>query len=767
MVNIDILKERGVSVEAWKDIFTKPKNERDAKVNKFMDRMWNRASNGINNNIENFKLYLAIDEVWDAPLKQITPSLIGIVSNRLRNIGKTKDIDEVKRLAESIGYPGLIVDEEDPKTKKKVYKLDVPTYSEITIALCRSYLTARWAKIDNDRRTIPVLKYDPVFDTPESRVRCDAITHRIQRMAEQLGYNQVRKTGILKTLLYGVQLKFIESEWFYEEQVVGKKPDGITDDKKCVKEGLNYYYPHPNKYYWDRAYPVTSFNYDNGCQFAGFWKLMRYGELAAASNFWNLDKIGFSKDWLNGDKWAAFSSATANTMVFPVPETSSRNDAQSALNNFTYNNQYDDAACMVVEHHEKIKPSDVGLGDYDCPIWARFVMAGDGTVIYATPLPACGITAFADSYDCGRMQNSSMALEILPFQDTVTNLLRQALLAAKANMQRITFVDKNILDDDVVRAIEKTPNWAMALPQYIRVDMTKLNRSDLDIEKAILPVHFPQQNSSECISIISTILGLLERVCQISAMESGGTASHEQTSEEIMGIREATTNRLQFTANVIDDEAEAWKRQLYAFEMAFGEDDMYLQVGTDQPMTDEFLQGLGFTVVNRDASERFAQVRANKTALAMDAFASAREGTQRTNNVQLAGAMSQMLIAVTNNQIIMQAIGQAQVIELMNHVIQVMGLPKDFKLKLAQQDPGMQQGQEQGHPTDVIANAIAPLVESLKQIRLENNTQQQAIDSITQILERTMQQQQQPARSPQPEMPPNFIPPAQQMPMMA
>lgn len=769
MVDLEILKSKGISTEEWKKKLD-TEDIKDKKLKEFVDRMWNRAQNGVEESTSDYKTYLAIDSVWDTPFKQISPTLLQTVSQRLA-AWKDADMDKINSMVEEFGFRSFLYTDTDPKTGKRVRNLDVPAFTEIIVGVVRSYLTIRWAKLDNDRRMIPGLKYEPTHSTPESRAKCEILTDRIQVMFDQLGYDEVRRQGILKMLLYGVQLKFIEQEWFTEYQ--WKSVDG-QQKKEVVKEGLTYFYPHPTRAYWDAVYPVTSLLTDTGCTYAGYWRIVRYGDIADDPRYWNRDIIAIGRDWI-GYLPAYFSTLYSCSLKFPDSATTrtTSNDAQSAIDNPVYNNDLKDSACMVLNHFAKFTPKDVGLGDYDCPIWARFVFAGDGTVIYAAPLPDTPVTTFADCYDSGRKRNASFALELIPFQDAVTNALTQAVLSAKQNLSSAVWVDEDIVSEKTIKSLEEPSGWFYKVRKFIRFNGRKLRASQKSPSDGVVPVSLPLMDVNSSITILNTILNLLERMAQISAVEVGAAGAHEQTAEEIQGIRESTANRLMFTASPIDDEAKAWKRQLYSYLMAYGEPEIWASIPAESRVTPETLAKIGFTVESHEPDETGRlYAKGKKTALTLESFASTREGSQRQQSVEVAGAMSQVVYAIVGNPALLQTIGPEQAVELMNQVLRTMGMPRDFKLRSVGQPMEQQQaeivqfaeqmkqalGQVQEQNVQMLKQAVEPIIAKIKEIDQLTGANSQAISKLTEIIESIAQESiaQQPQQQPINAQPPEI-----------
>src|SRR5690606_21549989 len=100
----------------------------------------------------------------------------------------------------------------------------------------------------------------------------------------------------------------------------GEKVEGDPDHVKVVvKEGIRYHIPHPTRYYFDRAWPASSMNTDTGCSYAGYWRTMKWGDVASNPHFWNLDRVAYGNTGEWGTKYRAYFTNTFRgcTINFP------------------------------------------------------------------------------------------------------------------------------------------------------------------------------------------------------------------------------------------------------------------------------------------------------------------------------------------------------------------------------------------------------------------------------------------------------------------
>lgn len=681
MVSLTQLAKHGITEEKLKELFTSveyplsgsvtPGKE---KITKLAQRVRTRTQDGILNNFKMYKPYFAIDRAWDVPFRQISPTLMGALADG------NFDQETLLSCAKDWGLTHMLQEKIDPKTGKETGEkyLSLPTFFSVFVPLVRAYVTIRAARLTQDRDLYPHFKFEPLKSDPINRARCEIITDRIEAMVTQMGLRDIGKQAILRMLIYGVQMMFIQEEWFKEEQL---NEEGET---YVSKEGLRYHLPHPTRTYYDRAQPLSSINTDTGMEYLGYWRVRRFRDVRLNMKLWNQDRIAYNSVDLRRDN-AIFFNTVYSTCTLQFPQSLSKFedlDRESDMQHKFYTSDFDDSALVLNEHFEKIIPEDDGIGTYKYPVWFRFVTGGDGTILYAAPLPDTPAVYLGYDPEESRSMQSSLALEVLPFQDQISNLLTQALLSVRQNLSNLTFVDQDIVDEKSLKTIENAGEAMFRKLNFLRFSGRKTRAAQQDVRYAFGSVRFPQLDVPQILGAINAVLAVLERVLVMSAQEIAGQATHEQSKEEIVNVKASTSTRLGYTGMGVDRGWEAWKRQLYSFLMAFGSPDVYAHLSHDPEYTPELLGVLGFTVVNK--AKRLDSkhlVSGKKAMLQVEYFASTRDGAQRVNDTALAQAMLQMLGNALQNPMVAQAIGPEQSILLLNKVLEEMGLPEDFKLQ--------------------------------------------------------------------------------------
>jgi hypothetical protein len=324
-----------------------------------------------------------------------------------------------------------------------------------------------------------------------------------------------------------------------------------------------------------------------------------------------------------------------------------------------------------------------------------------------------------------------MSLEVLPFQDQFTNLLTQLLLTTRQNLANVTFIDSDLIDKPEIDKIEGWgERWFRGINTIAMSFRRAVQKQQSDPRSAVISHKLPQGNTQEIISSMKVVLDTLERVLVMSAQEVGQSASHEQTREEVKNIAMNTSVRVTFTSIGVDVARDSMKRQLYYALMAYGKAEIWVQVPMDEPMDEESLKKLGFTVGGKyDPKTRKQYLKANKTALAYESFASDRDGEDRVNDAQTANAMVQLLDKIIANQNLFAAVGAQQCIDILNQICKYMQFPRDFKIVNTGQTQGMvEQVQDAlGQLKQMMDEQVAQMTEGIKEalsVVTEKNTEQ-------------------------------------------
>ncbi len=636
-----------------------------------MDLISGRIRDGYTNCLRDHRPYHAIDIAYEAPFAQTTPTLVhNIIS---RNLSYDQTVEALK--AYGLSESELILD--IPMGDGQVAKMiNAPVFYQIYIPIVKAYVTAVLADIFNERNTVPLLPYKPLKNTEQNRIRCEIITDIGQEMATWYGYAAVYRQAIQQMLKYGTMLAFPREEWHVEKQVEERdgKPKVYT-----VKEGIRYTHPHPSRTYFDLEYPLTSFNTNTGCKFGGHWHILSYGSILDNRMYWNRKNIFAGTNWFQSPLAGNYFSE-----VFPCqmkwPERwggpMTREDKLA-----WYNSSEDrDKAVFVTEHFEELVPRDWDLGAYDYPVWHRFTVAGDDTIIWSQPCGYNPIWFMGYDYDEMMARTSSLALEVIPWQDQLGNILSQMLLTMRQNLTNVIFYDTNLVDDEEIKRMQNAGERKYKSTMYIPFDSFKNAAARLNQAQAFYPVNLAKIPITEQLQSIPTVLNIMERVLQISPQQLGGAASHQQSKAEVLQTAGSGNSRVAFISSSVDEGTDAWMRQLYDAEQNYLDDFFTAEVSADIPDLDKHLEDLGFEVKHR--GDDTVLVSGHKNKLRLEGFAGVNIGPNRSKDKEIAQIIFQTVGTIAGQEDLHKKVGTKNLLRLIEEGAILAGAPPDFKLAI-------------------------------------------------------------------------------------
>jgi len=742
-----LIAKHKLDPDSLKDAFNHKTLEKRPKVKKLVESIRDVIRDGINRNRTDYRLYKAMDWSYDQPFYQVSyTQLRGLMSNQ-------PDDNKVLETVNSWGLAHLLPDVLDENGKvccgangKPQKAVNLPVFFQVFVPVCMAYITIRWAKLFNDRNLNPLYKYEPVQFTKENRFRCEVLTQIVQRMATQFDYKADMRQTILQTLLYGFCINFPREAWFVEKQL------DESGKEKIVREGLRFNMPHPSRLYYDLYHRLSSLNSNSGCEYAGYWELCRYKDIHDNELYWNKDAVGFGAlSWFDIGVSDFLDHVFPCTLKFPTGFNNGgagagpldrQNEAAATYGQGDFN-----AATLLTQHFQRIIPADYGLGDYKHPVWFRFVYASDTAVIWAEPLAFDRLPTYAYDADFNRSRFRSLALEIMPFQDHVGNLLSQWILAVKENLINPVFYDKDKIPAEYLKRLQNLGQKMYNGRLFIPYSGTETLRMKVDQREAFYVPPFSHHQTGEVATLISGVLSMLDRVMQLSPQEIGQAAAHEQTAEETRVIERNTSTRVTFTGSFIDDGDYAKKVAIYDATMAHADDDVTVGISSSMASTDaefkKLLNSVGFTIQDEttydpENPDAMRAVKGKKSALQLESFASTRDFNERIDNPAVADAMSKIFLAIAGNPVLIQSIGPMQLVELLNQIITTTGLPKEFKLKGKNVDLNAPQ-EEQANQVQQMMKQFAQEIQQLV-VTKQQETLQAAGEQSAQMIQQASQQ---------------------------
>lgn len=715
-VDLTVLEKRGGTAEKLKAKFEAPIPS--DKIKELIELSASRIHEGIQQTQRDARFYWAIDRAYDVSRRQITYSLVeGLLDRKpsaetVLSAAKSWGLEDMLVPAFKNGKP-CCTDKGD-----QILKLDLPTFFSVFVPVVAAYHKIRTAKLFNDRDLHPLYKYEPLKLTLPNKLKAEIITDRIQRMSSEMGYRSDERQSIHQALLYGQCLNFPMEDWFTEEQLI---MEGGKEKKTVIKEGVRFAIPHPSRSFFDLAHRPSTLNSDTGCMYAGYWDMVRYSDISTNNQYWNRDKVSYggrTSNWVNRDVWKLFQTMYPCVMQFPQSSSWGGAGNQDRQERAFYHTENDkDSAVTIAPFFCKVIPKDWDLFDYEYPVWMRFIFASDDTVIWGRPLAYSPNVCYLYDADQNRAFQNSLGLELLPWQDHLSNYLTQYLLSVKKNLAKVVFWNTEVLDDDNIKQIRNLGEKVYRDMNFIPYSERELKWQQTSIQQAFHPVSFPLLNTQEIAAAINVMIGVMERMLGYSSQEVGAPASHEQTKGEVDIIALNTSVRLEYTGGFIDDGVKARKKLLYDAMMAYSSDEVFAEIADMNEAKEAELKKMGFKIEDAESgAEAKAGVRGDKKALKLEGFASDREGVNRLPDAKVAVGMLQAFQTVFTNPLIVQEVGARQLIDLFNQILPFAGTPQGWKLKV-------DTAQTKEHQAQAAAQQIQQMQQAIQQAIGEQTTQ--------------------------------------------
>lgn len=717
-IDIRELKKHGVSSGENKQRFTA--KVKDPLVQKCIDTLRDRVKDVRTSNIADYHTYWAIDIAHQTPFAQTTATMVRAILSKNLTATQLQAQMASYGLSQSDLFLSVEAKNEAGAVIGTKLVINPQVFFEIFLPIVIAYHTARTASIFGERDTAPLLKFTPLKQTDRNRVLCDIWTDIVDTISTWYGYPAYLKQAIAQMLKYGIMLAFPLEEWHCEKQI-------INGEEVVVKEGLRYTMPHPTRMGWDLYHPLPSINTDTGCEWALHWSVLRYGAIMDNRMYWNRKSITHSSsNWFDpAVSQNFFQEVYPCQLRFPSVDTGGASREQKAAFYGTTNR---DNAVFLTTVFWKLIPKDWGLGDYKYPVWHRFDLANDDTVIWAAPCAYNPVWFMGYDFDSQAGRHSSLSLETIPHQDQLGNFLSQMHLTAKQNLINIIYYDKNLVDKNRIKEIENLGEAKYRGVQFIDFDSMSLNRVNAPTpERAFQQIKFEQKSIQDLQQLINTHLTFMERVLGFTAQETGGAAQHYQSAKEVGITANSSNSRRNFTASGVDDGTDAWKKQISDGAKAYLNNSIEAQVSAEIPDYEKHVVALGFEV--KEKGDRKILIAGKKSSLPLETFSRSNIGPQQPNDPQTAQVIMQSLAVAMQNEQVFAAIGVQKICKLMEQAVRLGGGPRDFDITENPNTNGLQ---------PQLMQQLAPLLQQLQASILKTVTEQIAAP----IAEKTAEQMQ-------------------------
>lgn len=716
MIDYEILSSYGTDDAVIKDFFTaeEPTSGQRAKMTvkeirarertikmraKFQRQISGWLQEHIVRSLADHSKYAAVDMAWDSfPTNNVIVPLMAYAQGRV-DMAKTG-----KWLGEADGGEDYV--RKGPNGE--IVGIDLPKFFEININLLRSVITRRVAaQSEKYRRLNPYFKYDPRDQTQVGKCRADMVSQRMDIMADQYGYRHFQDQRARDMLLYAKAVAFPRQFWEREIQVekqpgdIEREADGkLRTRTRVSREGISWMSPHPSRVFCDNNYPITSLNEDNGCEYIGFWDVTRWGDISNNGDYYNRKKVSYTSgmvDWFS-TYWAYFNQYfnTITPPSFPQPAGDNVNYANDRKNQIgLFTGQMDQVSTIFCHLWVKVRPQNWGWGTYPHPVWVHLKVAGDSTVVYSKICPSSPAAVFSYNENDARMFNISMAHELMPFQDQMTNLTSQLLEVVKQDLFSVAVLNTDVFPEDAhgkkARAeFEKLlqNGSKFASTHLLEVSFRKLTELGIKPEQAFVVVRSqPNAAIENILKAMKEVMDMADRLMVMSPHEQGQAATHEISATESHEISQSTDTVYDFISSGIDEGRAAMKRICYESLIACGSDQVELTVANRYP--EGVVEAAGF-MIQQDAPwdpVGYVKLTGSKDGLVHEYCYTARDGGDRPAGPAAAQILVQMLQAIGSleqnmQQAILSAMGKAKLFEIFNQIFRSIDAGVDMTLEL-------------------------------------------------------------------------------------
>jgi hypothetical protein len=776
MIDFRILTRFGSTNERLREIFKckSPPNyadltddekaaiDKDLKVKKEWEgRIAAHLDAGAVFSIKNAAPYQAVDMAWDSV--PITKEKIPLVLYAQGKLDTAKCVDQLNKL--SCGEKYIVRNEE-----KKVVGIDLPKFFDVEVNLIRSFVTRRVAAQAQKYGSLyPFYKYESRSTSQVGKLRSDVWSQRTDIMADQFGYRHDDVQVIRDTFLYGHCANFVRSSWERDQQLrfkpeikglektpgQEKAPQDKNSDLTAVieREGVGFDRAHPSREFHDQAYPLSSINTDSGCEYAGYWGVVPWRTIKDNPDYFNREDLNFSSwftDLLNN--YPSYFNQYFDRITPPDPTrikdsvsaTVQTNARTSAIG--SYSTQEDDASILLAYYFAKIVPIDWGIGEYAFPVWVRFIFAGT-SVVYAEFLPSTPGAVSSHNENDARMMNVSFAMELMPFQDQMSNLLTQLLSVCQQQQVKVFSINKDILSAEDQTKLERQfrgLDW-YSNPVVVFFEGSKLAQMGLDKAPIVLSqLQVDPQSVTSLFTAMTTLVQLVERLESMSPNESGQPIVRGNggvTATEAQQIESTTNAVFSFASDSIDEYRAAKKRILFESYMACGKDEMRVPVVNRYPPETIKLAGLKPYEEDGSTDDQALTVTGSKRIfLEHDFIFTTRDGSERESNTQTATTLIQ-LMQMLMNPLILPSVKKSKFYEIINEAVRRSGAGIDLNLELLPGEDEHFGGDNKKEQLAQIQQIIQQIIKGAEGDKAEIQGLDQKIQTITQILDKILPQQ--------------------------
>jgi len=599
----------------------------------------------------------------------------------------------------------------------KIVAVNRPKLIEVVHNLVHSLVTRRVAALSTEvYQQFPVLKYDTFSNKQTARLAGDVTTQLVEQMAGMYGYRHDYEESIRGASLYTNSFKFKAQAWHTEHQTLPDFPDAngaakagrdapIKMTRKIVKEGVLFKIPHPSRVSYDISEPLSKLNNDaGGPKWINHWELVPIGSIIDNPDYFNKDAIALDRDLYSyfanyqsyfAQYFGSCATLSAGQTIDPVCCANTASAALLALNNDrvaqigAWAQNYRQVSTMLSQHYKCIIPKDYGIGTYEDPVWIRFVMAANTTIVYSE---ICGSPpATVNSYNAsdGLLMSQSFAMQAIQWQQDLTNDLTELAHITAQGLVRIWVLNIDGMKKDEIELVTnalKNPDFAQLKDIVVTYKRSLIEQRAGDVRdrtEKITQIRIDTaQKTTEIFNRMVQKLAMAERLMFFSPQELGQVSPRTVTATEMKAVRDTTLGIRDFHLVGVKQQMDADKRVIYDSYMAFGSDE--LEVPVAERYDPQVITAAGFEIVQDGAGnppDGLYTIRGKKMGLLYNYIYTTRNTDDTPPDAARAQGIAQVYEILTKDPVLSENTTLEQRMELANSLFGILS-PDVFKLRV-------------------------------------------------------------------------------------
>lgn len=720
-----------------------PENPTDWDVRRYWERrLTSRITDGLYRNAENFNKWAAIDLAYaSTPIHPLTLPLMRVAQGMINLDQCASQIAALSQHARNSLF--------EKDAQGKLSGIKAPQLVEVSHNLVHSLVTRRVAAIATEvDQQFPLMTFNPFSNSQVEKLRGDVMTQLGEQMAGAYGYRHDAEESIRSSSLYSQCIKFKANAWHTERQTLPKKsvpqPAGaaagrtpkVEYERQIVREGVVFTLPHPSRVYADISRPVARLNFGTGPQYIGHWDVVRIGDIRAEPAYYNKDAVFYDAVIYKffAAQFAYFSQYFPDRMIPPIPPSgtagalSLTNDRVANIG--AYASLRYDMSTTIAYHYEEVIPKNVGFGEYEDPVWIRFVVAGNRAVIYAEIVGSAPASVNGYNTSDNLLISPSFAMQVLPYQEQISNLLTQLLRIQYQGLVRMWALNTHGMTKENIEVLEHAlqyPDYMSARDIIIKYDAALMRDRGEDprvVTQKLEQIKIEtREKVTEIFASIVQLLSIAERLLFFSPQELGQVSPRTITAFEAKMVSNTTLGIRDFHLVGIKQQLDADKRIIHDSYMAFGSEDLEVPVASRYDKS--VVEKAGFEIIDDGTGnpDGLFTIRGKKLGLLYNYVYTTRNTDDLPTEAAEAQALGQIYEIISKDPTISGLMNVQDKIDLANRLFRhITG--EDFKLTVdpqkVQQFEATQQAQSQ------LAQALPAIQEAIKQISDEMQKMSQA-----------------------------------------